>query len=138
MSNPLKTIKEIETTLEKLFVCFETLKISLINDNKVAPALILRREDLNENSKTLEVTFRTTSDSEEEIRESKINFDEIEEFGYNFFDYDNDYISLLDEDYEETVEDDFDDVYVDEQEIISFLNEYYTLYPSKLPSSEAF
>lgn len=93
---------------------------------------------LNDNSKTLEVTFRTTSDSEEEIRESKINFEEIEEFGYDFVDYDNDYTSLLGEDYEENIDDDFEDIYVDEQEIISFLNEYYTLYPSKLPSSEIF
>lgn len=93
---------------------------------------------LNENSKTLEVTFRTTSDNEEEIRESKINFDEIEEFGYDFVDYDNDYTSLLGEEYEEDIEDDFNGVYVDEQEIVSFLNEYYTLYPSKLPPSEIF
>ena len=93
---------------------------------------------LNDNSKTLEVTFRTTSDSEEEIRESKINFDEIEEFGYDFINYDNDYRSLLDEDYEDESDDDYDNIYVDEQEIVSFLNEYYTLYPSKLPPSEIF
>lgn len=93
---------------------------------------------LNENTKTLEVTFRTTSDLDDESRESKINFDVIEEFGYDFIKLDNDFPSLLDEDYEEGSFDDFDEIYVDEQEIISFLNEYYSLYPSKLPDSEPF
>lgn len=94
---------------------------------------------LNENTKTLEVTFRTTLDNEDEIRESKINFDEIEEFGYDFIDFDNNYNSLLSEEYDEdSDDDDFDSIYVDEQEIISFLNEYYMLYPSKLPNSEIF
>lgn len=93
---------------------------------------------LNENSKTLEVTFRTTSDNEDEIRESKISFDEVEEFGYDFVDYDNDYNSFLSEEYDEENDDEYDSVYVDEQEIVSFLNEFYTLYPSKLPPSEIF
>lgn len=93
---------------------------------------------LNENSKTLDVTFRTTLDTDEEIRESKINFEEIEEFGYDFINLDNDYPSLLEEDYYEDETDDYDNIYVDENEIISFLNEYYTLFPSKLPDSELF
>ena len=58
MSNPLKKIKEIkqkyqqiETILEKLNKQIETLQNCLQVDNKV---LILRREDLNENSKKLD------------------------------------------------------------------------------------
>lgn len=93
---------------------------------------------LNENSKTLEVTFRTTLDTEEEIRESKISFEEIEDFGYDFATLKNDYPSLLDEEYYEDYDEDYDNNNIDEYEIMSFLNEYYTLFPSKLPISEIF
>jgi hypothetical protein len=94
---------------------------------------------LNETTQILEVTFRTTSDSDEESRESKINYEEIEEFGYGFVSNQDDSLSILDEEYDENEEfDDFENTFVDEEEIISFLNEYYSLYPSKLPNSEPF
>ena len=93
---------------------------------------------LNESSKTLDVTFRTTLDGEDEIREDKINFDEITNFGYDFVsDTTDNYRALLDEDYED---DDYeeDKIFVDDQEVTSFLNEYYLIYPTKLPDSELF
>lgn len=93
---------------------------------------------LNDTSKTLDVTFRTTLDGEDEIREDKINFDEIADFGYNFVsDTTDNYRELLDEDYED---DDYeeDEIFVDDQEVTSFLNEYYLIYPTKLPDSELF
>jgi hypothetical protein len=93
---------------------------------------------LNDLSKTLDVTFRTTLDGEDEIREDKINFDEITDFGYDFVSNTTDnYRALLDEDYED---DDYeeDKIFVDDQEVTSFLNEYYLIYPTKLPDSELF
>jgi hypothetical protein len=93
---------------------------------------------LNDLSKTLDVTFRTTLDGEDEIREDKINFDEITNFGYDFVsDTTDNYRALLDEDYED---DDYeeDKIFVDDQEVTSFLNEYYLIYPTKLPDSELF
>lgn len=93
---------------------------------------------LNDTSKTLDVTFRTTLDGEDEIREDKINFDEITDFGYNFVsDTTDNYRELLDEDYED---DDYeeDEIFIDDQEVTSFLNEYYLIYPTKLPDSELF
>jgi len=93
---------------------------------------------LNDSSKTLDVTFRTTLDGEDEIREDKINFDEITDFGYDFVsDTTDNYRALLDEDYED---DDYeeDEIFVDDQEVTSFLNEYYLIYPTKLPNSELF
>lgn len=93
---------------------------------------------LNENSKILEVTFRIASDAEEELREDKIDFSEIEDFGYNFAKTENDFPSILDEDYED---DDYLDSsidFIDNQEIISFLNEYYSIYSERLPDSEPF
>ena len=93
---------------------------------------------LNDLSKSLDVTFRTTLDGEDEIREDKINFDEITNFGYDFVsDTTDNYRALLDEDYED---DDYeeDKIFVDDQEVTSFLNEYYLIYPTKLPDSELF
>jgi hypothetical protein len=93
---------------------------------------------LNDASKTLEVTFRTTLDSDDEIREDKINFDEISDFGYDFVsDAKDNYRGLLDEDDDDDEYDD-DEIFVDDDEIISFLNEYYLIYPDKLPNSELF
>jgi len=93
---------------------------------------------LNETSKTLDVTFRTTLDGEDEIREDKINFDEITDFGYNFVsDTTDNYRELLDEDYEDDNYEE-DEIFVDDQEVTSFLNEYYLIYPTKLPDSELF
>jgi hypothetical protein len=93
---------------------------------------------LNESLEVLEVTFRTTLDGEDEIREDKIHFDEITDFGYDFVTKTNDnYRSLLDEEYDDDDYDD-DELFVDEDEVTSFLNEYYLIYPSKLPSSDLF
>lgn len=94
---------------------------------------------LNDTTKTLDVTFRTILDSDDEMREDKIYFEEISDFGYEFAsNIKDDYPSILDEEYEE---DDFNSYYedeVDETEITSFLNEYYLIYPSKLPNPEIF
>lgn len=93
---------------------------------------------LNDTSKTLDVTFRTTLDGEDEIREDKINFDEITDFGYDFVsDITDNYRTLLDEDYEDDNYEE-DNKVVDDQEITSFLNEYYLIYPTKLPNSDLF
>jgi hypothetical protein len=93
---------------------------------------------LNETLEVLEVTFRTTLDAEDEFREDKIHFDEITDFGYNFVTKDNsNYRSLLEEEYDEDDYDD-DELFVDEEEVTSFLNEYYLIYPSKLPDSDLF
>lgn len=93
---------------------------------------------VNENTKCLDVTFRTTLDSEEELREDKINFEKIIEFGYDFINMDDEFQTLIDEedyDYEDL---DDNEIYVDEYEVISFLNEYYSIYPETLPKSDFF
>ena len=93
---------------------------------------------LNDSSKTLDVTFRTTLDGEDEIREDKINFDEITDFGYDFVsDVTDNYRTLVDDDYEDNDYEE-DEIFVDDQEVTSFLNEYYLIYPTKLPDPELF
>lgn len=95
---------------------------------------------INESSQTLEVTFRTLLDSDDEIRTSQIEFSEIKNFGYDvLLNKIDEFENLIDED--EIDYDDFDDMYDDEEledEVISFLNEYYLINPKNLPPSEFF
>jgi hypothetical protein len=102
---------------------------------------------VNESSYTLDVTFRLNSDKEDEIRTDQIGFDEIKNFGYNFLDdkidvYKNLFEDESFEDEEEFDSDIFEDIFseseIDDQEIISFLNEYYLIYSTRLPESEIY
>ena len=88
---------------------------------------------LYEDTKRIEVEFRLSLDSEDEVRNDIINLEEAEEFGYNLIDDNNDFFQFDDEDGDE----DFDDfVDIDEDLLISFLNEYYIVNPDKLPKTE--
>ena len=86
--------------------------------------------DINKLEEVLEVTFRTNSDTEEECREAKIPFIEIDDFGYNFH-TDMDEFNSSDE-----YDDIDDDLFIDENDVLSFLNEYYVLFTDKLPNPE--
>jgi hypothetical protein len=92
---------------------------------------------LNNLEEVLEISFRTNSDNEDVCRETKIPFLEISDFGYKFHEsFDEDYEN--DDEYEFFEEFEDDDLFVDENEILSFLNEYYVLFPDKLPKAEIF
>jgi len=92
---------------------------------------------INETSQTLDVTFRIHSDNEYEIRTDQIDLEESKTFGYvltqnksdNFYE---------DEEEEEDYFDEFFDEDFEEEEIISFLNEYYLIYPKRLPDTQLF
>ena len=72
----------------------------------------------------------------EEIRTDQIDLSESTTFGYNLTPNKPDLFNDLYDD----ENDEFEDYYeiIDEDEIISFLNEYYLIYPTKLPKSELF
>ena len=96
---------------------------------------------INESSNTIDITFRIIQDSEDEIRNDQIDLNECKTFGYNFVEtLPNDLLFENDEDPDYDVESfgDFLNDDIDEQEIMSFLNEYYLVYPSRLPSSDFF
>lgn len=87
---------------------------------------------IHEQTQMIEVSFRTTSDSEEEFRNDIISLREAKDYGYNLID--DDLSLLLDED---TEEEDFEDfLSIDEDTLISYLNEYYLVNPDKLPKQE--
>lgn len=87
---------------------------------------------LHESTRTVEVQFRLSIDSEEEFRTDIIDLNETSDFGYE----------LLVEDYDLYEDDEEDESYwldspsIDEDNLISFLNEYYIVFPEKLPKPE--
>jgi hypothetical protein len=83
---------------------------------------------------TLEVEFRLSEDSDDDIRIDKINLSEVEELGIplnfeedDFYEYDEDEEDDLEQEYSRG------DIQIDGQELLSFLNEYYTINPDRLP-----
>lgn len=88
---------------------------------------------LNNETNILEVSFRTIEDSEEVLRTDNIDFTIAEDYG---FDLVTESLSFFDDDLDE--EDDFEEeeTELDEEELSSFLNEYYTINPEKLPEAE--
>ena len=92
---------------------------------------------VNEASQTLDVTFRVLSDSDDEIRTDQITLEEVRTFGYNINEKVDDFYDEEDED-DIYLFGDIDDEDLDEQEVISFLNEYYLIYPNNLPGAELY
>ena len=88
-------------------------------------------------SNILDVTFRTIEDSEDVQRTDRLDFTLTEEYGYDIISQDFDIFDDFDED-EDFEDNDYYDSDVDEDELISFLNEYYMVNPKNLPKAEYF
>jgi hypothetical protein len=89
-----------------------------------------------EESRTIEVSFRLTTDGEDELRTDFIELSEAEDFGYNIITEDLDFMNDYMDD-EDDMEEDWSDILnIDEDNLISFLNEFYIINPNKLPKAE--
>ena len=98
---------------------------------------------INENTETMDVTFRLSIDGDDEIRTDQIDLDVIKSFGYNLEDLRTnnilDMYSDEDEDDDDIFGDIFDDIEdFDSDEVKSFLNEYYLIFPDRLPDVDFF
>jgi hypothetical protein len=87
--------------------------------------------ELNHTSDIVEVKFRMNEDSDDEIRIDKIEMKESDDFGY----------VLISEDFGFYDDEENDDEFlnfndIDENELLVFLNEYYMIYPDRLPKKE--
>ena len=89
---------------------------------------------LNGDTNIIEVSFRTIDDEEDVLRNDTIDYTIVEEYGFDlvtesfdFFGDDEDFEGSIFE--EETIE-------LDEDELLTFLNEYYMINPTQLPKSE--
>lgn len=86
--------------------------------------------EVKHSSDSIEIRFRTIEDSEGELRIDTIDLSEADDFGYVLIPED-DFEFYEDEDEEYT---DYNNV--DEIELVGFLNEYYMIYPDRLPKKE--
>ena len=89
---------------------------------------------INKDNNVVEVEFRLRGDSEDTVRIDTIEFEYLQDFGYgeNFLSFD--LFEDVDEDWDLGFED--EEFFIDEDELISFLNEYYLVYEDKLPGAE--
>lgn len=85
---------------------------------------------VDKNQNIISVEFRLFEDDEDVVREDIIEYNYFEEFGYD----EKSVFDLFDElDESDDWEDDNYEYIANEDSIISFLNEYYVVYPKKLP-----
>ena len=87
----------------------------------------------NSEKNLLEISFRTIEDDEDVVRIDTINYDVVESYGFDLvtesFDF---FVDDLDEEvYEEN-----EKIELDEDELITFLNEYYIVNPDSIPDPE--
>ena len=88
---------------------------------------------LNSDSNILDVSFRTIEDDEEVMRTDSIDYSIVEDYG---FDLVTESFDFFDEEFEDDEVLNIDRVELDEDELLTFLNEYYTINPDALPKSE--
>lgn len=79
------------------------------------------------------VEFRMMGDDDEVVREDFIEYSYFEDFGFDKNKNFEIFESLVEED---EWEDDEVDYISDESTLINFLNEYYVVYPKKIPKPE--
>ena len=88
---------------------------------------------LNSDSNILEVSFRTIDDEEDVLRTDNINYSIVSEYG---FELETESFNFFSEDFEEDLIVEENKIELDEDELITFLNEYYTINPDAVPKSE--
>jgi hypothetical protein len=81
------------------------------------------------------VEFRMFGDADDVTREDFIEYSFFEEFGFDNSKDFNIFESILEDEDEDDWEEDIDYIN-DEDNLISFLNEYYVVYPKKIPKAE--
>jgi hypothetical protein len=86
----------------------------------------------NNETNLVDVSFRTIEDEEDVVRMDTIDYSVIESYGFDLitesFDFFDD--DLEDDSFEETK------IELDEDILISFLNEYYIVNPDSIPDPE--
>jgi hypothetical protein len=88
---------------------------------------------LNADSNILDVSFRTIEDEDDVLRTDNIDYSIVGDYGFELqtesFDFFND-------DFEDDVLENEEKIELDEDELITFLNEYYTINPDSLPRAD--
>ena len=82
----------------------------------------------------INIEFRLLGDSEDNVREDIIEYSFFEEFGFDNSKDFNIFESIIDE--EDEWDNDEYDYINNEDDLLTFLNEYYVVYPDKLPKTQ--
>ena len=90
---------------------------------------------LNSDSNILEVSFRTIEDEDDVLRTDNINYSIVSEYG---FELETETFDFFGEEFDEELGDDEEKIELDEDELISFLNEYYTINEDSIPKAELY
>jgi len=90
---------------------------------------------LNSDSNILEVSFRTIEDNEDVLRMDNINYSIVSEYG---FELETETFDFFGEEFDEELGDDDEKIELDEEELVSFLNEYYTINEESIPRAELY
>ena len=91
-----------------------------------------------EETKSIEVSFRLSYDAEDEVRSDVLSIEEAKGMGFDLIQDDVAFLVNEEEDDYSFVEDFFDIETLDEDVLITYLNEYYIVNPDRLPNSELF
>jgi hypothetical protein len=96
---------------------------------------------INEATKMVEVEFRLSTDSDSEIRIDNFDIDTIEEYGYTVYSDEYDVFDVINLDYSDEDLEDIEEssIYeISEEDLYSFMGEYYSLHRNKIPDIENF
>jgi hypothetical protein len=85
----------------------------------------------------IEVRFRLEEDGDDVIRIYEFDLSEISEYGYMVLTEDFDVFDFSDDDDWDDEDSTNDELFVDEDELISFMNEYFMI-NDKIPPAELF
>lgn len=87
---------------------------------------------VNPDSDILEVSFRTIEDNDEVLRTDNISYSIVGDYG---FELETESFDFFDEDFEEEITE-IEKIELDEEELVIFLNEYYTINSHMIPPAE--
>ena len=90
---------------------------------------------LNSDSNILEVSFRTIEDGDDVLRNDNINYSIVSEYG---FELETETFNFFGEEFDEDLGADDEKIELYEDELISFLNEYYTINEDSIPKAELY
>lgn len=86
---------------------------------------------LNSESGILEVTFRTIEDNDEVLRNDSINYSVVEDYGFQL---ETETLDFFDDEFDDELTE--EKIELDEEELVIFLNEYYTINEHLIPRPE--
>jgi hypothetical protein len=87
----------------------------------------------NEETNILEVSFRTIEDEEDVVRIDTIGYSVVESYGFDLI---TESFDFFDDDFNQDPYNDNEKIELDEDELMSFLNEYYIVNPNLIPQPE--